>query len=465
MAQAAHYSILVVDDDPLTLESTGLLLRSSGYRVDTSPTPEDAIQRVREGTTPYALCILDYRLGHRDGADVARELLGLDEDLYVLIHSGDSSREALNQSWKAGAVGFLEKGQPTEILLETVRNWCQKFEATHLTIPEFETMKDVSERARALGMIGRSRAIQEILERVTRYKTRKENVLIVGETGTGKERVARAFLQNPRQPFLAVNCAAYNGSSELMESELFGYVKGAFTGAGKDQKGVFEQAQQGTVFLDEIHTLSQKAQQKLLRVLQDKKVRPVGGSHEYPLDFRLIAAAKPEIDRGVEDGAFLPDFFERINVLRINIRPLRERLEDIEPLVAFFCEEYERETGEKKVFLFSTLHYLTRYNWPRNVRELQNMVRRLCVDSDGTKITPEHLDARFFAGGPVAHPLGSASIPVKDYLDNSLKEQATKAMSSGASQREIARRLGMPESSLRRALKRWSKQPAERPGL
>jgi len=442
------HRLLVADDDPLILAATTSLLTSHGYLVDVARSGQEAVEKCRMADVPYSLILLDYHLGDRKGSSVATEILKLQPRSYILIHSGDSSREALKVSWGAGAVGFIEKGEDAEDFLRTVASWCRKYEETYLTVSLARSISGHESLIAQLNMVGRSQAMADIAAKVARYSAKSENVLILGETGTGKERVARSLHKQDASQFFPVNCASYNGQLELMESDLFGYVKGAFTGAQKDHVGVFEAAKHGTVFLDEVHTLDLRAQQKLLRVIQEKTVRPVGSNREYKLTFRLVAAAKMELEAMVESGQFLPDLYERLNVLKIEVPPLRERPEDIEPLVAYFCEQYMKESGEERSFLSRTVKYFEKYSWPRNVRELENCVRRLCVDTNASVITPEHLDVRFFGQ--------AKETPGSDWRERKtevLRPQIESALKGSRSQREAARRLGMPESTLRRLVK------------
>jgi DNA-binding NtrC family response regulator len=399
---------------------------------------------------------LDYHLKEENGSSAAKTLLSMKPELYILVYSGDDSRETLKNTWQSGAVGFVEKGASTEEFLKEVANWCLKFKETRQTIHLSRCLSENSQIISEIKLVGRSHSMVNVVEKVKKYAPKKDTVLILGETGTGKEKISRALHLASDSTFFAVNCASFNGSHELMESELFGHQRGAFTGATQDKKGVFEEAQGGTVFLDEVHTLDIKAQQKLLRVLQEKKIRPLGSSKEKAVSFRLIAATKPQIEEDVARGSFLPDLFERINVLRIHIPPLRERVEDIEPLVAYFAKKYEQETGEKKLFLQQTLKYLERYAWPRNVRELENTVRRLCTDCNGEVIKPEHLEAKFFA--PAESRELNPSIhsgSLKSQYDDLLKKRVQESLSRSRSKRQTAKELGIPESSLRRMLKNW----------
>jgi DNA-binding NtrC family response regulator len=218
--------------------------------------------------------------------------------------------------------------------------------------------------------------------------------------------------------------------------------------------GIFEAVGRGTVFLDEIHTLSLGAQQRLLRALQEKKVRPVGSSREYPVHFRLVAASKPDLDRQVERGKFLPDLYYRLNVLNICVPALRERLDDLPPLIAHFCDRYEQKYGEKKTVLLQTLSHLERYPWPGNVRELENLLEYLCIRSEGSRITPEDLDAKFSVTATGTLPRQSTG-PLRGEVHEFARDRVVAALRGSKTQREAARKLGLAPSSFHALLKRY----------
>jgi DNA-binding NtrC family response regulator len=289
---------------------------------------------------------------------------------------------------------------------------------------------------------------------VIKFRKTNSTLLVLGESGTGKEMVAAAVHVDTSLPFLAVNCAAYNGSADLMEAELFGVEKGSFTGATANKKGIFEAVGRGTVFLDEVHRLSLKAQEKLLRVLQEKKVRPVGSTREYPVSFRLMAAAKPDLEALVKRGDFIQDLYFRLNVLQIDIPALRDRTEDIAPLVSHFLRVYTPEGQKPKQFLVRTLRYFERYPWPGNVRELEHTIERLCVTVNGKVITPEDLDAKFY----------DEKVPLvyqREPRDLS-RDVVIAAIQSASTIRDAADRLGIPKSTLHDLAKRFGIQKARR---
>lgn len=452
-----RHRILLVEDHPLFLQATQKMLEDNGYQVDSESTAASALDRVRESKFAYSLVVLDYKL-ERDGSEVVSELAQINPDLYVVIYSADNTRDALRKSWRAGAVDFIDKNAPPNELLSTIRNWCQKYEHTHLTIslPNCLDSEHSSVIAK-IGMVGRSAAMAEIVKDVLRYREKRQNVLVLGESGVGKELIAQALHSGSRHLFRAFNCASYNTDPTLMEAELFGAEKGAYTGADSNRKGLFADANGGTVFLDEIHTLSLKAQEKLLRVLETRTVRPVGGTKEIPVNFRLVAAAKPDIEDRIAQGKFLSDLYYRLETIKIIIPALRERPEDIAPLVAHFCEVYSKRENEKKAFLARTLAYMERYPWPGNVRELENLVERLCVRVPQEKIAPEHLDVAFFQNG-VPIPV-SPTEQLKNQVEAVKREVIESALkASGGKIRPAARRLNMASSSLHYLVKKYGIQ-------
>ena len=326
-----RHRLLLVEDHEIYLQATKKMLEENGYQVDVATTGAEAVSRVKESKFAFSLVILDYKL-EREGSEIVVDLAKINPDLYVVIYSADNTRDALKKSWRAGAVDFIDKNAPTSELLATVRNWCQKYEHTHLTValPNYLDSEN-SLVISKIGMVGRSKAMAEIVKDVLRYREKRQNILVLGESGVGKELIAQALHTGSRHLFRAFNCASYNTDPTLMEAELFGAEKGAYTGADTARKGLFADANGGTVFLDEIHTLSLKAQEKLLRVLESRTVRPVGGTREIPVNFRLVAAAKPDIDDRIAQGKFLSDLYYRLETIKIVVPTLRERHERYRP--------------------------------------------------------------------------------------------------------------------------------------
>ena len=283
----------------------------------------------------------------------------------------------------------------------------------------------------------------------------KKPALILGETGVGKELIAKALHVGHKDQYFVVNCASL--ASTLLESELFGHEKGAFTGATTRKVGILEAAKGGTVYLDEMHHLDLKTQAKLLRAIREMKIRRLGGLKEEDVDFRLIASSWPNIEEKVADGSFLPDLYFRLKFLTIEIPPLRERPEDIEPLVAHFCEKYFRETGERKHILVRALRHLERFSWPGNVGELDGYLSNLLNDCEKEVIDESQLDPRMLSGNST--PTGNTFAEIEARQKKEKKDAIQNALRATNSVRGAARRLGLKPSSLHSLMTRLGIRP------
>ncbi len=443
-----RFRLLLVDDEAIYLKLMTEFLEKYGYEVETASSGKLALEILNRPNSEFALIILDYIMADRNGIQVAEDILKLNPKQHVIINSTDQSREVLKKSLAARVDEFIDKSASPDEYLKTIGKWCALYKEGK------ETVKvNSSENSKAIleiGMIGVSNAMANIAALVHKYKQSDRTVVILGESGTGKELIAKAIHGNPSLSFRAINCASYSGDANLMESELFGVEKGAFTGAGASKKGILEEVGNGTVFLDELHTLSYRAQQKLLRVLQEKKIRPVGSNKEIPVNFRLIVAVKPDLDELARTGEFLPDLYFRINVLRIEVPPLRTRPEDIAPLVKFFCDRYNQDTKDHKEFLAKSICFFERYSWPGNIRELENTVERLCATSSEQTIGPDQLDCKFKDASNHLTLLG-----IKSARSLSVdKNKVLTVLKEAGSQREAARRLGIARSTFHDYLKK-----------
>jgi len=444
--------LLLVDDSKIFLDLTSKFLRDKGFDVEVALSGDLAIQKMRETRLPYALVVLDYAMERKNGVVTAKEILSEFPEQFILMCSSDLSRETLQESWKAGAVEFIDKSASTEELLNGIKTWASKYSDNQVAFMP-PAPNENAKKIQSIGLIGSSPAMARVADMVMKYKDQRGNVLILGESGTGKERIAKALHLKNNHPFRAVNCASYNGEATLMESELFGIEKGSFTGATHDKKGVFEEVGYGTIFLDEVHTLSLRAQQKLLRVLQERMVRPVGSTREYKVHFRLVAAAKTNLEALVESGEFLADLYFRLNVLKIEIPPLRERTEDVPLLASYFAGIHSINPDKPKHFVAKTLAYLQGYSWPGNVRELENTVEQLSATVTGDLIQPDDLDAKFFQSA-VIKQINVGSM-FRRQMDSMTREVVVRAMQESRSQRAAAKKLGLPTSSFHDLLKRY----------
>ncbi len=377
--------ILVVDDEKNICMALEGILSDEGYEVITALTAKEGLKKIEKDLPD--LVLLDIWLPDIDGLKVLKEIKGQYPQLPVIIISGHGNVETAVKAMKLGAYDFIEKPLSWENTIPPVKNALKLSRLTEENIALRQKIPFKFE------LTGKSPAIQRVKEQIKRVAPTKASVLIRGENGTGKELVARAIHHySPRAqgPFVAVNCAAI--PDELIESELFGHEKGAFTGANTRKKGKFELAHGGTLFLDEIGDMSLKTQAKVLRVIQEQVFERVGGTKTIQVDVRIVAATNKNLEEEIEKGNFRADLYYRLNVVPIEVPPLRERKEDIPLLIEEFLEEFAVEThlGRKRVAP-DALALLMRYNWPGNVRELKNMIERLVIMTPAEVITAKDI--------------------------------------------------------------------------
>jgi two-component system nitrogen regulation response regulator NtrX len=413
---ATKHCVLVVDDEKNIRRALGLIL--SDYEVVEAPTAEDATEKLSKPQQPIDLVILDLMLPKMSGLQWLEKVkqAGLFRHIPVIVISGHASSEEAARAIKLGAVDFFEKPLNRDRVLLSVR---KALDSAGL-LRKLTTLNDLVNRRRE--MIGQSAVMQKLYRDIERVAPTKANVLITGPSGTGKELVSREIHRlstRADKPFIKVNCAAI--PRELIESELFGHEKGAFTGAEKNKRGFFEQAHGGTVFLDEIGDMDLAAQAKVLRALQSGEVSRVGSEHTFHVDVRVLAATNKELDKAVAGGEFRGDLFFRLNVFPIKVPNLDTRKDDIALLATFFMKAFFEENGIKpKPMRTEVLQALVRRKWPGNVRELKNVVERAVILS-GDQITiadlPEdpHLD-------PFEDVDGSAPLTTPDGRRPTLRE-------------------------------------------
>ncbi len=365
--------MLIVDDELSVRDSLGKWFREEGYDVSTAENANDALTRMAE--QKWDLALLDIKMRGTDGIELQRRLHELDPELIVIMMTGYASVETARAALKNGAYDYLTKPlDPDEISHMVAKAIAQK-----RTQQENVLLREtVAEVARPAEMAGQSAAMQRVFEAIETVGPTDATVLITGESGTGKELVARAIHQaSPRRfhPLVVIHCGAL--TETLLESELFGHEKGAFTGAQYRKKGKFEIAEGGTVFLDEIGDISLKTQTDLLRVLQEREIVRVGGNQPIHVDFRCVAATNKDLEKLIEEGRFRPDLFYRLNVFHIELPPLRDRKEDIPLLVNHFVHKFSQQMNKRITRVApSAMYLLQQYNWPGNVRELENAVER-----------------------------------------------------------------------------------------
>jgi DNA-binding NtrC family response regulator len=372
--------ILIVEDEDLMRELLTKILAGENYRIHQASSGEEALKLVQDQAID--LVLTDLRLKGMNGLQLLSEVRGFDPEIVVIIMTAYASVETAVEAMRNGAYDYITKPFINDEIRVMVR---RALNQRHLSRENRYLKRELRERYRFENIVGNSEAIEKVYRLIEKVSAISSNVLIFGETGTGKELVARAIHYNSERsdrPFVAVNCGALTES--LLESELFGHVKGAFTGALASKEGFFRKADTGTLFLDEVSEVSHGLQVKLLRAIQEREVIPVGGREPLKFDVRLIAATNKKLEDEVKHGSFREDLFYRINVITVPLPPLRERKEDIPLLVHHFLQKYAQRLGKPSVkFSRQAMQVLVNYDWPGNVRELENMIERavaLCED-------------------------------------------------------------------------------------
>lgn len=365
--------ILIIDDDQNICESIKMILEYENYSVDIAHNAIEGLNKIKQNS--YKAILLDIKMPEMDGLEAITKIKELDDSISVIMISAHASLGNAVEATKKGAYDFIEKPIDRDKLLITVRNAVQQ---TDLLQKNRQLKEKVESKYE---IIGQSEAIKKILETIEKVAPTNSRVLITGENGTGKELVARAiyrYSNRANKPFVEVNCAAI--PNELIESELFGHEKGAFTGATSQRIGKFEQANGGTIFLDEIGDMSLNAQAKVLRSIEEGAIERVGGKNKIPVDVRIIAATNKNLLKEIAEGRFREDLFHRLSVIVINVPPLRERREDIPLLIDYFTKKVceENKFPEKK-FNEDAIEYLKNLEWKGNVRELRNFVERIII--------------------------------------------------------------------------------------
>jgi two-component system, NtrC family, response regulator AtoC len=381
-------NVLVVDDDPDTQDLLREVLSEEGYRVFTSGSGEDALKIGEQECLD--VIISDMRLGpHLDGLDVLKAYKAIQPESEVILITAFGSMETAIEAVKAGAFDYISKPfKIDEVLLQVSR----ALENRSLVRENRNLKRQLGNQVQLSSLVGRSAGMLEIYKRIAMVSESRSTVLIYGESGTGKELVAKAIHHNgPRasQRFFAVNCGAL--AEPLLETELFGHVRGSFTGAVENKRGILEEASGGTVFLDELSEMSPALQVKLLRAIEEQEVRRIGSNQPVKIDLRIIAASNRVLGQLVDEGKFRADLYYRLRVVEINIPPLRERAEDIPLLVDYFLKRLGRERGQSYSLSNQALSALLSYDWPGNVRELENALEAATALNRSGVITAEDL--------------------------------------------------------------------------
>ena len=456
-------SVMIVDDEKPMLEWLSILLEEHGYEVSCYSTGEEAVTAGM--ITMPDILVVDVKMPGISGFDVLTQLRKKSPGLIGIIMTAFSSVDSAVKAMRKGATDYLVKPFEVNQLLIAIE---KALSERDLRIENRELRRKIRSKHSVEEIIGKSRPIVELLEKVRMVADKNSTVIITGESGTGKELVARAIHSTgcrSDKPFLAVSCGSFSRS--LLESELFGHLKGSFTGAYKDKEGLLVAARGGTFFLDEIGELDRELQVKLLRALQERQVLPVGGTRHIPFDARIIAATNADLAEMVKNDDFRADLYYRLNVIPLHVPALRERRSDIPFLLDKFLEDYSGETGDQlKTISSEARKILSDYSWPGNVRELENVVERLCVMTKSSEIEVDdipdfirypdeeeqlHLDSGIVTGQ------SSRKKPTLNEIEKAYTLYVLEHQAKGQ-KRLAAKILGINESTLYRKLEKYARE-------
>jgi len=450
-------NILVVDDEEILQDVLGLLLRKEGFRPIAARTGEEAVLLLERESID--LVLLDLMLPGMSGMEVLRQIRARDPELVVIVVTAYSSIESAIEAMREGAFHYIPKPFKNEEVLLTIR---KGLEQRRLASENRALKQELEKRYGLDKIIGKSAAMQQVFDLIRLAAPSKSNILILGESGTGKELVAKAIHHHSRRtqgPFVTVNSGSM--PADLLESTLFGHVKGAFTGAIAAKKGLFEIANNGSIFFDEIGNIPPETQAKLLRVIQEKEFMRLGGVEIVRVDVRIIAATNADLDELVRKGAFREDLYYRLNVITLQLPPLRERSEDVPRLARHFLELYAQENGKEITDIApAALELLMDYRWPGNVRELENAIERAVVLSSGSVLDVELLppSVRNGAAAPLALFGSPATLPNGSFWDavSAYERQLVIAalQAAGGVQKRAAELLQIKPTTLHEMMKR-----------
>lgn len=453
-------NLLIVDDELGMRQFLTHLFQRDGHKVRVAENGREALKLLAE--LPADLIISDIRMPDMDGVELLRQAREFRPEIEVIMMTAFANVDTAREAFLLGAYDFVQKPFDNDLLRETVTRALEKIALVREKAALIEENKALIHGQRTRGklgnIIGRSPRMLSLYQMIETVAQVQSTVLVTGESGTGKELVARAIHDmSPRaeKPFVSVNCGAF--TETLLESELFGYVKGSFTGANANRKGLFEAANSGTIFLDEIGEMSPAMQVKLLRVLQERKVRPVGATEETVVDTRVIAATNRDLASMVSAGTFREDLYYRISVIPIELPPLRERSEDISDLAKHFVEKFCAASGRELTISESAMHLLEKYSWPGNVRELEHTIERaVALESTGS-IEPERLPEKISNYNPFrvaeAMEFPDSGINLTAHLDQLEKSYVVEALRrTSGNQTNAAELLRLSVRSLRHLL-------------
>jgi two-component system response regulator AtoC len=452
--------ILIVDDEAFIRENLERILSEDGYRPFSTESGDEAVKQV--GEEEVDLVLLDLNLGSKSGLDVLRALKEVDPEVLVIIITGYGTVESAVEALKMGAYDYIKKPFKADAIRLIVK---LALETQNLRREVRHLRRDGKEKnLPGADMVGTSQQLLQVYRQVREVaKHESATVLITGESGTGKELVARAIHNlSPRseRPFIEINCGSL--PFNLLETELFGHERGAFTDAKNRKIGLIEESNGGTIFLDEIGEMDLGLQVKLLRVLEDRKIRRLGGTRNIDIDVRVVAATNRNLREAIEEKAFREDLYYRLNVFPIYVPPLRERREDIPHLLDYFLKRFSGEFNKRiREISREALDLLMRYHWPGNVRELRNVVERICIMCHAEEITPEFLPREIWGEAPRKEASFSFDIPPRGiFLDEVVgqleKELIAKAIAiTGGNVAKTARLLNVPRGTLRYKLEKY----------
>lgn len=446
-------NLLIVDDEQSYRQLLTLVFEGDGHSIRTAKNGREALAMLQ--AEPAEVIITDVKMPDMDGIQLLRATREFLPDVGVVLMTAFATVDTAREAFKLGADDFIQKPFDVEELKVIVK---KAFERQTLIVENRAFKRAQRERGSVKNIIGHSDKMQAVFQMIETVAEVQSTVLVTGESGTGKELVARAIHDlSPRaeKPFISINCGAF--TETLLESELFGYVKGSFTGANANRKGLFEASNHGTIFLDEIGEMSPAMQVKLLRVLQERKVRPVGAHDELPIDTRVIAATNRDLKAMSDDGSFREDLFYRISVIPISLPPLRERKEDIGELVEHFINKFCGQTGRQVSISEKAMQMLENYAWHGNVRELEHTIERAVALERTEEIQPERLPDHVSNYNPTRikaeFDLPDNGINLVSHLENLEKTYVVEALKkTGGSQTRAAELLQIPVRSLRHLL-------------
>jgi two-component system response regulator PilR (NtrC family) len=447
-------TIHVIDDEPIIHEVLSELLTSEGYEVEISSSGEEALDKY--STRSFGLVLLDLLMPGMDGIEVLKSIRKIEPQAVIIIITAYASVESAISAMKTGAFDYIQKPFKHDELLLIVK---RALEHKKLQEENIRLKDELGKKFSFENIIGKSTGMKSIFEVIKAVAPTRSTILIQGESGTGKELVSRAIHQNSNRanlPFIIVNSGSL--PPDLLESNLFGHVKGAFTGAVSDKKGLFEAANKGTIFFDEVSSLNPETQAKLLRVMQDQEFMMLGGTKTIKVDVRLIAATNSDLEELIKQNKFRQDLFYRLNVIKIELPPLRERKDDIPILIKHFLDIYSKENKKKiEGITEDVTEILVNYDWPGNIRELENLIERAVVLTKSKLITRKTLPPFLLSAQEDVQILSSPNneLNLKEYIQIQQKKAIINALKKTKGiQKNAARLLGVKPTTLNEMIKR-----------